>query len=283
MQLGTVRRKQWRLVDGGGGGMGVRDGSGPTMERPRRLRKSILRPSRLGTGAGVLVLAAVCAAQPMGSIPMAAARPGRASLGPEVGLTSKSNWAGYIATGTSGEFTTASADWVVPSVTCLSDNDIYAPWVGIDGDGDLTVEQTGVETTCASGAPVSEAWYEMYPKRPIFFNEPVSTGDAISASISYAAESKKFTLTIEDVTKGWTQTVKKALRSARRLSAEAVIEAPGSVKDYPGIPAVNFTDVLFNGQDLSTFSPVTSESGNPVVYAPGPITNGTDFTISPTS
>ena len=101
--------------------------------------------------------------------------------------------------------------------------------------------------------------------------------------MTYAAKSKKFILTMEDVTKGWTKTVKKAGKSDRKLSAEAVIEAPGSVKDYPSIPAVNFTDVLFNGQDLSTFNPVASESGSPVVYAPGPISNGTDFTISPTN
>jgi len=203
----------------------------------------------------------------------ATARPGgRSSLAPEVGSASLSNWAGYIATGTAGEFTTASADWIVPSVTCLSDQDLYAPWVGIDGNGDSTVEQTGVETTCASGTPVSRAWYEMYPAKPVFINQPVATGDAFSASVSYSASAKKFTVTITDVTKVWTKAVKKAHKSARRLSAEAVIEAPASVKDYPSIPAVHFTDVLFNGKDLSTFNPIASDSGNPVVYAPGTIT-----------
>jgi hypothetical protein len=264
--------------------MGEGDRTVRTADGPRLLLARILRSSWLSVGAGVVVLAAVCAAQPMGTVALAASRTaGRASLGPEVGSTAKSNWAGYIAIGTSGEFTTASADWTVPSVTCRSDSDIYAPWVGIDGYGDQTVEQTGVETTCASGSPVSEAWYEMYPKYPIFFKEPVSTGDAISASVTYAAKSKKFILTMEDVTKGWTKTVKKAGKSDRKLSAEAVIEAPGSVKDYPSIPAVNFTDVLFNGQDLSTFNPVASESGSPVVYAPGPISDGANFTISPTN
>jgi hypothetical protein len=154
--------------------------------------------------------------------------------------------------------------------------------VGIDGDGDTTVEQTGVETTCGSGSPVSWAWYEMYPARPIFLTNPVSTGDAISGSVSYSSMTKKFTITITDLTQGWTKTVTKARKTAFRLSAEAVIEAPGSVRDYPTIPAVIFTDVLFNGQDLSTFDPDTSESGDPVVYAPGPITNGTTFTIAPT-
>jgi len=182
-----------------------------------------------------------------------------------------------------GDFTTASADWVVASVSCPSDQDLYAPWVGIDGNGDTTVEQTGVETTCASGSTVSKAWYEMYPAPPVFLKNPVSTGDAFSGSVSYSTSTHKFTITITDVTQGWTKSVTKARKSAKRMTAEAVIEAPRAVTDYPTIPAVNFTDVLFNGQDLSSFNPVTSESGNPVVYAPGPITNGTDFTIAATS
>jgi hypothetical protein len=212
-----------------------------------------------------------------------AALAGRGRFAPRVASLSISNWAGYIAEGALGGFTSASADGVVPSVSCLSDQDVYAPWVGIDGNGDTTVEQTGVETTCASGSPVSKAWYEMYPARPVFLKNPVSTGDALSASVTYSTSTKKFNITITDVTRAWTKSVTKARNSALRLSAEVVIEAPGSINDYPTIPAVNFTDVLFNGQDLSSFDPVTSESANPVVYAPGPITNGTDFIIAPTS
>ncbi|HXQ61290.1 MAG TPA: G1 family glutamic endopeptidase [Acidimicrobiales bacterium] len=239
---------------------------------------------RVALAIPVILACAVFTIVSMTAAGAASARPVvRPTLSPEVGAMSLSNWAGYIAAGTTGEFTTASADWVVASVTCLSNQDLYAPWVGIDGYGDATVEQTGVETTCASGSPVSEAWYELYPKSPVFISEPVSTGDAFSASVSYSTARKKFTVTITDVTKGWTKTVTKAHKSAKRMSAEAVIEAPGSVKDYPSITGVNFTDVLFNGADLSTFSPVPSDSGNPVVYAPGPITSGTNFTIAPTT
>ena len=139
------------------------------------------------------------------------ARPaGRDGLAPRVASLAGSNWAGYIAEGTPGEFTTASADWVIAAVSCRSDQDIYAPWVGIDGDGDNTVEQTGVETTCASGSPVSKAWYEMYPARPVFFKDPVSTGDAFSGSVSYSTSTRKFEITITDVTQGWTKSVTKA-------------------------------------------------------------------------
>ena len=61
------------------------------------------------------------------------------------------NWGGYVSF---GSFTTATASWTEPSVTCNSTNDLFAPWVGIDGDGSSTVEQTGVATDCSSGRPV---------------------------------------------------------------------------------------------------------------------------------
>jgi hypothetical protein len=217
--------------------------------------------------------------------PIKATSAGSASSGeghrfaPEAGSLSLSNWGGYIAPGSADEYTIASADWAVAKVTCRADKDFYAPWVGIDGYGDQTVEQTGVQTSCASGSPVSQAWYEMYPAPPVYINEPVSTGDDFSASVSYSTMTKKFTITITDDSKPWTDTVTKKLKSAMRMSAEAVIESPDAA--YPNIPAVNFTDVLLNGEPLSTFTPVKSKSGKPVTYVPGPITDGTDFTIAP--
>ena len=188
-----------------------------------------------------------------------------------------SNWGGYAASGTAGEFTTAAADWTIPTVTCLAKHDLYAPWVGIDGYNDSTVEQTGVQTSCKTGSPVESAWYEMYPALPVYFSNSVSAGDAIAASVTYAGGT--FTLKISDTTQGWTQTVQKALAGAQRGSAEAVIEAPGG---YPQISSVKFTHVLLNGADLSTFSPVKLRTGSGgTVYVPGAIVNGTNFTIKP--
>jgi hypothetical protein len=191
-----------------------------------------------------------------------------------------SNWAGYIALGKKDEFTTATASWVEPTVTCLKDGDLYAPWVGIDGDGDKTVEQTGVATSCSSGSPVEAAWYEMYPKAPKYYSNTIEAGDTIDASVSFS--DKKFTLTISDTTRGWTESVTKKLASAKRLSAEAVIEAPGG---FPAIKSVNFTGVELNGEPLAGFDPVASESdtGGTTIYGPTAITNGDDFSIVPQS
>jgi hypothetical protein len=190
-----------------------------------------------------------------------------------------SNWAGYIAPGSNGQFTTVTASWVEPSVTCLKDADLYAPWVGIDGYGDTTVEQTGVQTACSTGSPKYSAWYEMYPAAPVYYSNPVSANDAFTATVTSSGSS--FTLTIKDTTKGWTKTTTKTLSSAEHLSAEAVIEAPGG---YPAITAVNFTGVKFDGAELDTYTLVKTKSDSgpgTTLYKPTKITNGDDFSIVP--
>jgi hypothetical protein len=236
------------------------------------------RRVQLVAAAGALAVVAFASASP----PLTAAASGRPATAkaPPVrfGDFALSNWAGYIALGTKHEFTTATASWVEPTVTCLKDSDLYAPWVGIDGDGDQTVEQTGVQTSCSSGSPVESAWYEMYPKAPKYYSKRVDAGDTIVASVTFS--DKKFTLKISDTTQGWTESVSKKLASAKRLSAEAVIEAPGG---FPAITSVNFTGVEFNGEPLADFDPVASESdtGGSTIYGPTAITNGDDFSIVP--
>jgi hypothetical protein len=211
-----------------------------------------------------------------GAAPMAAAS---SSAHVQFGDFFKSNWAGYIAPGSTGQFTTAKASWVEPTVRCLKDSDLYAPWVGIDGDGDGTVEQTGVQTACSTGSPKYSAWYEMYPKAPVYYSNPVSANDSFTATVTSTGSS--FTLTMKDNTKGWTETTTKKLSSADHLSAEAVIEAPGG---YPAITAVNFTGVKFDGAALDTYTLVKSKSDSgagTTLYKPTKITNGDDFSIVP--
>lgn len=210
----------------------------------------------------------------------AAAATGAAVYAPARVLAgSLSNWGGYVATGPVGHFTTASATWTVPQATCATKKGLYAPWVGIDGYGDGTVEQTGMQTSCATGSPVVSAWYEMYPAAPVYFSNPAALGDTVKASVSYAAGT--FTLVISDTTRGWTHTVHKKLAAAKETSAEAVIEAPG------GFPAtvgpVSFSAVTFDGAPLGSVHPVVTlrTRGNGTsIWTPGPISGGS-FTITP--
>ncbi|MBR7826343.1 hypothetical protein KDK95_08525 [Actinospica sp. MGRD01-02] len=173
------------------------------------------------------------------------------------------NWGGYAATGSG--FTSVSASWTERAATCNSTNDLYAPWVGIDGYGSSTVEQTGVATDCSSGSPVDEPWYEMYPANPVYLNTstyPVRSGDAISASVTYAGSSK-YTLKLSDSTRGWTYTTTKSL-SASRVSAEVIIESPTGA--YPNFGTLRFTSATVNGSSLGSFGPTALDPSSNGVY-----------------
>jgi Peptidase A4 family len=214
-------------------------------------------------------LGALLAATLMGAAPAASAAGPGFGFGP---LTNAGNWAGYGATGHT--FTKITGSWTEAKAVCNADHDLYAPWIGIDGDGTQTVEQTGVQTSCQSGHPVDSAWYEMYPAAPVYYNEPVSTGDKITASVTFNG-GNSYTLKISDTTKGWTKSVTKSL-SAQNASAEAILEAPGG---FPGIPnGVTFTGITVNGKTFSSYHPGKLTSAG---FKPGPLNGGT-FTVKHT-
>ncbi len=215
--------------------------------------------------AGILLAAVMI---PAGAGTSAAASVG---FGPHVSSHEDSIWGGYAVQGSG--FTTISGSWTEPAVTCNSFDDLFAPWVGIDGYGNETVEQTGVATDCSSGSPELAAWYEMYPAAPVYYSNPVSQGDKFTASVVYNGSSS-YTLTISDTTKGWTQHVTKSL-SADNATAEAVIESPTS--SYPSFSKLTFTGITVNGQAFANYGPDALDSGG---YVPGPLSGGS-FSMAP--
>jgi hypothetical protein len=186
------------------------------------------------------------------------------------------NWSGY-AVHASG-FQSVAANWVEPHVTCNSTNDLFAPWVGIDGYGSRTVEQTGVATDCSSGHPVYAGWYEMYPKAPVYYNNAVAAGDHITARVTRSGSS--YTLVLTDHTKGWTKKTVKSLGTARNVSAEVIMESPTGA--YPNFGRVNFTGARVDGGTLASVSPTALDASNSGGFEDhtSAITNGTAFHIS---
>ncbi|MDT8910225.1 G1 family glutamic endopeptidase [Amycolatopsis sp. PS_44_ISF1] len=189
------------------------------------------------------------------------------------------NWGGYVSF---GSFTTATASWKEPSVTCNSSNDLFAPWVGIDGDGSSTVEQTGVATDCSSGRAVYQAWYEMYPAAPVYYSTsaaPVSAGDNFTATVTRSGNSYK--LDISDTTKGWSKTTTKSL-NAKHASAEAIIESP--TDSYPSINGgISFSGVKFDGKSLASTNPqgIDADDNGSGTYSPSRIgSDGQSFTMT---
>jgi hypothetical protein len=206
---------------------------------------------------------------------------GTAAASPEFGSQhrygrnfSGGDWGGYVGL---GSFTTATATWTEPAVTCKSTKDLFASWVGIDGNASSTVEQTGVATDCSGHSPVYQAWYEMYPEAPVYYSDPVSVGDRITATVIRTG-TNTYRLDISDTTEGWTKRVTKSLASTHS-SAEAVIESP--TDSYPNIPGgIRFTRVKFNDAKLSTLSPtgVEADDRGTATYRPSAIgSDGASF------
>ncbi|HZE04493.1 MAG TPA: G1 family glutamic endopeptidase [Solirubrobacteraceae bacterium] len=175
----------------------------------------------------------------------------------KISHSESTNWSGYAVSGP-GPYTTVSSNWTQPAVNCLQTPTGWSSfWVGLDGDTTRTVEQTGTEADCSSGSASYYGWYEMYPKFPVNYANPVSPGDLMSASVAYAGKGR-FELTITDHTQGWSQTVTPRLNSARLGSAEVIAEAPsssGGVLPLADFQQVGFSAATVNGSLLTSATP----------------------------
>jgi hypothetical protein len=183
--------------------------------------------------------------------------------------------AGYYATSTT-PFTSISASWIVPIASCLSTNDLLEQWIGLDGYGTDTIEQVGVTIDCGSGAPVYDAWYDMFPSFPVYLNRttyPVGATEALQATVQFTT-TNQFQITLTNKTRGWTYTTtKNPLPGTRRLSAELMVETSSS----PLFASIPFTGVRFNGVDFGWYSPIPISSG---VLRAGPISGGNAFSVT---
>ncbi|HEX4788177.1 MAG TPA: G1 family glutamic endopeptidase [Actinospica sp.] len=193
------------------------------------------------------------------------------------------NWAGYAASG--GTYNSVSSSWVQPSVNCGSEDTWSSFWVGLDGDGTSSVEQTGTEADCSGGQAQYSSWYEMYPAYPVTYNDTVQPGDSMSASVTTDG-SGNFTLTLTDSTEGWTETQNQSSSSAQDGSAEVIAEAPYSngVLPLSDFGTVDFTNSTVNGGALGSSSPssidLVSDGGTTEATTSGLDGSGEDFSVT---
>jgi hypothetical protein len=154
------------------------------------------------------------------------------------------NWSGYAAQTNltlpaSNAVTAVSGSWTVPAV---SGSGAYSSvWVGIDGYTSSTVEQIGTEQDVSNHGKASYyAWWEMYPNYSYRITGfPISPGDSISASVTYAGG--PFTLQLADNTTRQSFTTSQSLPSgytAQLSSADWIVEAPSSI--FGVLPLANF-------------------------------------------
>lgn len=172
--------------------------------------------------------------------------------------TTSNNWAGYDIKTAAGKVTDVKGNWNVPQIAkaCPSSARYAAFWVGIDGDGSPTVEQTGTATYCVSGSPVYFAWYEFYPAGYVTLSMTISPADHIHAEVKYA--SSKFTVTLQDTTTGHSFSHTQSDSAAKRMSAEWIAEAPSS---STVLPLTDFGWVTFNHASATISGHTHSISG----------------------
>jgi hypothetical protein len=153
--------------------------------------------------------------------------------GPSVAstTTTSTNWGGYAALastkGTSNSVSEVQGSWVQPTANCASGKTTYASvWVGIDGYSSTTVEQIGTDSDCHGGTASYYAWYEFFPANSVTIGTiTVHAGDRITGQVTWTSGSK-FTLKITDTTRGQTFSRTGTVASAKRSSAEWIVETP---------------------------------------------------------
>jgi hypothetical protein len=214
-----------------------------------------------------LALAAGTMAAAAPTVASAAVRPAQETTGPLVlghpmiyrgvrdGTVETPNWSGYAVTGST--YSSVSASWVEPAGVCTKGSALAGFWVGLDGYGNTTVEQTGDAIECSGKTASYFAWYELYPNPPVDYSNPVKAGDDMSASVTTSGG--KYTMTISDSTQDWTQTTTLTAEGAN-ASAEAIAEAPCCNAEGDPLPladfgTVHFTSVMVDGAKIGTLSP----------------------------
>jgi hypothetical protein len=200
----------------------------------------------------------------------------------KISQSTSSNWSGYSAI--KGRYTSVSASWIQPTASCTSATTYSSFWVGLDGDGSNTVEQTGTSADCGGGVARYYAWYEMYPKFPVNLSLAVRSGDSLSGSVTTDG-SGHFTLTIRNNGTGQSVTTTQHLSHAKLASAEAIAEAPsssGGVLPLTNFGTVKFSSTMVNGQPIGTFSPdkIDMVSGSTVKAQTSALSGGTAFSVT---
>jgi peptidase A4-like protein len=200
----------------------------------------------------------------------------------KISQSTSTNWSGYSAI--NGRYTSVSANWTQPTASCTSATTYSSFWVGLDGDGTSTVEQTGTSADCSGGSPNYYAWYEMYPKFPVNLSLAIRPGDSMSGSVTTDGNGH-FTLTIVDHTTNQSYSTNQTLKRARLGSAEAIAEAPsgsGGVLPLTNFGTVNFSATTVNGQPIGSFNPdkIDMYSGSTLKAQTSALSGGTNFSVT---
>lgn len=172
------------------------------------------------------------------------------------------DWTGYVDKACSTcHIRYVNANFKVPTLNCANSNmgsggAWMSLWVGLDGDGDSTVEQVGIQARCTSFANSSAryfAFYEMVPNGYVTIPVPVSPGNSISVSTYYNQSSNDYQLNFQNNT---TLTGEIAIATCPTTcdnkTAEVIAEDVGGgppTYDMPNFGSVSFSSTTVTSYD----------------------------------
>lgn len=176
------------------------------------------------------------------------------------------SWAGYVTSGP--KFRYIQADIVVPTANCHKTSNGWAyEWIGLDGTIRVrgTVEQDGVAVECYHGRAYYAAWYETFPKLPVFTNTAIFPGNRVRATVYFDSRNHKYNFTLVNLAngEGFNTWQRCALSSCRNATAEVITESPCknsscttfiNLADYQTVHYSNIKLTDYAGQRGGTYS-----------------------------
>lgn len=217
-------------------------------------------------------------------------------INPPAQSFSSLDWSGYVVNSDSTNpqplVTSVSGSWIVPTVTATIQDAYSAAWVGIGGQLDNTLIQTGTEHDSIGGATEYSAWYELLPNDSITITQfLVSPGDRITASIRLMdLATKRWLMELHDVTKGESFS-KSVFYDSSRLSGEWIMERPtvdnsiGALSDFGSITFADMNVTINAAIGTGSSFPhsqirMSDRRGNALVSVSSLNNNGTMFTVT---
>ncbi|HWC83186.1 MAG TPA: G1 family glutamic endopeptidase [Pseudonocardiaceae bacterium] len=193
------------------------------------------------------------------------------------------NWSGYAETGSG--YTSAEATWTVPSVSASSSDTYSSAWVGIDGDGNSNLIQTGTEADYTGGSAHYNAWWEILPaaETPID-SMTISPGDSMTASVAQDSGST-WTINIADNTTGQNFSTQQQYGGSGG-SVEYIQEAPeinGNIAQIADFSTFDFSNLKVNGNSPGLTSDdeiLLVQNGTTYSTPSAPNSSGDGFSVS---
>jgi hypothetical protein len=182
---------------------------------------------------------------------------------PAQSLTSL-DWGGYVVASNFNNpqpvFTGVSGSWVVPAIEISASDTFSAAWIGIGGDLDETLIQTGTEQDSMDHQATYSAWYELLPFDAVTITTiNVSAGDSMTARIELIDPTlNQWLIRLNDLTNGqnFNTTV---FYDSSKLTCEWIVERP-TLNNRIGTLA-NFGSVTFSNMSATedgTFTTITN-------------------------